>query len=266
MRKSRLPRMKDKTIVITGASGGIGAALARLAGARGAHVVLAARRGDELRKVAAESGAGALAVETDVTRRADVVRLRDEAIRAFGGVDVWVNNAGRGIARSVLALTDEDLDEMVAINLRSVIYGIQAIVPHFQQRGAGHLINVSSFLGKVPMAPIRSAYSAMKAALNSLSSTLRMELGKSHPNVHVTTILPGVVTTDFGANARGMPPGFKFQLPPGVPTQTPDEVAAVIAEVIATPVAERLTNPAQAELMKKYADDPAAVERMLAVR
>jgi short-subunit dehydrogenase len=258
--------MKDKTIVITGASAGIGAALARLAGASGAHVVLAARRGDELRKVAAESGAGALAVETDVTRRADVERLRDEAIRAFGHVDVWVNNAGRGIARSVLALTDEDLDEMVAINLRSVIYGIQAIVPHFQERGAGHVLNVSSFLGKVPATPIRAAYSAMKAALNSLGSSLRIELAKSHPNVHVTTILPGVVTTEFGSNARGVPPGFKFTLPPGVPTQTPEEVAAVIADVIATPVAERLTNPAQIELAKRYAEDPASVERMLATR
>jgi short-subunit dehydrogenase len=258
--------MKDKTIVITGASTGIGAALARLAGARGARVVLAARRGDELRRVAAESGAATLVVETDVTRRADVERLRDEAIRAFGHVDVWVSNAGRGIARSVLALTDDDLDEMVAINLRSVIYGMQAIVPHFQERGGGHLINVSSFLGKVPAAPIRAAYSAMKAALNSLSSSLRIELATSHPNVHVTTILPGVVTTEFGSNARGVPPGFKFTLPPGVPTQTPEEVAAVIADVIATPVAERLTNPAQIELWKRYAEDPAPVERMLATR
>ena len=257
--------MKDKTIVITGASAGIGAALARYAGARGAHVVLAARRGDELRKVAAESGAGALAVETDVTRRADVLRLRDEAIRAFGHVDVWVNNAGRGIATSILALTDEDLDEMVAINLRSVIYGIQAIVPHFQERGAGHVINVSSFLGKVPMAPIRAAYSAMKAALNSLTSSLRIELAK-HPNVHASTILPGVVTTEFGANARGVPAGAKFMLPPGVPTQTPEQVAAVIAEVIETPVAERLTNPAQLEMWKRYAEDPASIERMVATR
>jgi short-subunit dehydrogenase len=258
--------MKDKTIVITGASAGIGAALARLAGARGARVVLAARRGDELRKVAAESGAGALAVEVDATRRAAVERLRDEAIRAFGRVDVWVNNVGRGIARSVLALTDDELDAMVDVNLRSAIYGMQVIVPHFQERGAGHLINISSFLGKVPATPIRSAYSAMKAALGSLTSGLRIELAKSHPNVHVSLILPGVVRTEFGQNALGAPPGVPFVLPPGVPSQSPDEVAAVIAEVIETPVAERLTNPAQQELWKRYAEDPASVEQMLAKR
>jgi NADP-dependent 3-hydroxy acid dehydrogenase YdfG len=109
-----------KVIVITGASGGIGAALAKQLAARGDKVVLAARRVAELKQVASQCGADALAVVTDVTRRSDVEHLRDEALRAFGHVNVWVNNAGRGIGRPVLDLTDEDFDQMVETLQRSV--------------------------------------------------------------------------------------------------------------------------------------------------
>src|SRR6185503_18759951 len=103
-----------KTIVITGASSGIGAAIARRLGRDGNHLALAARRAEALQAVAAECGPNALAVVADVTRRQDVERLRDEALRAFGAVDVWINNAGRGITRSVLDLTDADVDEMMS--------------------------------------------------------------------------------------------------------------------------------------------------------
>ena len=75
-----------------------------------------------------------------VTQRADVERIRDEALRTFGHVDVWINNAGRGIGRQVLDLTDADFDEMMAVNAKSARYGMQAIVPHFKERGEGHLI------------------------------------------------------------------------------------------------------------------------------
>ena len=148
-----------RVVVITGASAGIGAALAQRLATEGHGLVLGARRAVELRPESRGASA-AHAVETDVTRRADVERLRDEAIDAFGGFDVWVNNAGRGITRSVLDLSDEDVDEMIAVNPKSALYGMQAAVPHFIERGRGHLINVSSFLGRVPLATFRSAYSA----------------------------------------------------------------------------------------------------------
>src|SRR5205823_8789756 len=118
----------------------------------------------------------ALVVPTDVTKRAQVERLRDEAIRRFGAVDAWVNDAGRGINRSWLDITEDELDAMLAVNLKSVYYGTQAIVPHFQERGAGHLVNVSSFLGRVPFASYRSAYSASRAAVNVLTSHVRQDL------------------------------------------------------------------------------------------
>ena len=259
--------MKSGVVVITGASGGIGAALARKLASEGTRLVLAARRAPELKQMADEAiklGAeGALAVTADVTRRDQVFGLRDTALAEFGRIDVWVNNAGRGITRSVLDLSDEDVDEMVAVNVKSAIYGMQAAVPYFIERGEGHLINVSSFLGRVPIASFRSVYSAAKAALNSLTANLRMDL-RAHPGVHVSLIMPGVVTTDFARNVRGETrPPMNASAPGAGPmnAQTADEVADRIADVIRNPVAELYTNPASAEIARRYYADVAAFER-----
>jgi len=252
--------MERKVVVITGASGGIGAELASLLGGSGHRVVLAARRKDALEAQAAKSGADALAIVCDVMKRADVERLRDEAVRACGRVDVWVNNAGRGIGRKTLELTDADVDEMIAVNLKSALYGMQAIVPHFQERGRGHLINVSSMLGRVPMATFRSAYSASKAALNSLTANLRMDLRATHPDVHVSLVMPGPVATEFHRNALG---GTPAPPPGGMPMQSAAEVARAIADVIARPVAELFTMPGHAEMAAKYFQDVAAFEQTM---
>lgn len=203
----------ERVAVITGASGGIGEALARELGGRGFRLALAARRPDELRRVAREAeergSPGALDVPTDVTRREDVERLRDAALDRFGRIDVWVNNAGRGISRSVLDLSDDDVDQVVDVNVRSVLYGIQAIAPYFIQRDAGHIINVSSFLGRVPLVPMRSMYNAAKAAVNALTANLRMELRTRAPGVHVSLVMPGVVTTDFARGGPGHRPASR---------------------------------------------------------
>jgi NADP-dependent 3-hydroxy acid dehydrogenase YdfG len=248
-----------KVIVLTGASSGIGATLARQLGGQGHRLALAARREQELAEVAAECGPETLAVVTDVTRRQDVLALRDRALAAFGQVDVWINNAGRGIGKPVLEVTDEDFDEILAVNTKSALYGMQAIVPHFQARGSGHLINVSSFLGRVPLASIRSVYSAAKAALNSLTANLRMDLSREYPGIHVSLVMPGLVATAFASNALGgTPPGP----PPTGPMQpqTPEEVAAAIAHLIEHPVPEIYTNPVSAELARRYYADVAAFE------
>lgn len=249
-----------KVVVITGASGGIGAALARRLGADGHAVVLAARRLDALQAVAREAGPDAVAVAADVTRRADVERVRDEALRAFGRVDVWVNNAGRGITRPVLQLTDDDVDEMISVNVKSALYGMQAIVPHFVERGAGHLINVSSFLGRVPVASVRSVYSASKAALNSLTANLRMDLRQSAPGVHVSLVMPGLVATEFAANALGGTPPAVAPAAAAMGVQTADEVADAIANLIDAPRAELYTNPAMSAVPPRYYADVEAFE------
>ena len=111
----------DRVIVITGASSGIGASLAELLGARGARLVLAARREPELAAALARAGTNALKVVADVTRRADVERVAAECLTRFGRLDVWINNAGRGISRSVLELSDQDFDEMMSVNVKSAL-------------------------------------------------------------------------------------------------------------------------------------------------
>jgi NADP-dependent 3-hydroxy acid dehydrogenase YdfG len=252
--------MTSRVIVITGASGGIGAATAKLLGGRGDKVVLAARRLAELKQVAGQCGADALPIVTDVTRRADVEHLRDEALRAFGQVDVWINNAGRAITRRVLDLTDDDFDQMMAINVKSALYGTQAIVPWFKEHGAGHLINVSSALGRIPFVSFRSAYSAAKAALNSLTANLRMDLRADFPNIHVSVVMPPMVSSDFARNAlHGTPPGpggFRS----GALVQTPEQAAAAIVELIDHPRAEIYTNSGQTETVARYYADVAAFE------
>ena len=253
--------MDARNIVITGASSGIGAALALRLTADGHRVTLAARRQAELTDVAKRAGSNAVAVVTDVTRRSDVERLCVRAVEAFGSIDVWINNAGRGLTRSVMELEDEELDDMMAVNLKSALYGMQAVVPHFILRGRGHVINVSSMLSRVPAATYRSAYNAAKAALNAVTANARVDLAPK--GIHVTLVMPGLVSSDFQKNAVG---GGSPPLPPNTPSQTPQEAAAAIVKVIEQPVAEVYTNPALAAVALKYFQDVGAFEREVSVR
>lgn len=245
----------NKVIVVTGASAGIGAEFARRAGAKGAKLVLAARRKAELEQVAAQSGE-AIAIPADVTRRDDVERLMAKALERFGQVDVWINNAGRGITRSVSELTDQDLDDMWRDNVKSALYGMQAVLPHFKQRNAGQLINVTSGLARMPTVPFRSAYSAAKHALNALSASLRMELRASHPGIHVTVFMPGIVATDFGNNALGGGPDSR-KLPGAQPVE---EVADGLLDLIAHPRAEAYSRPEMKDEIERYFRDVTAAE------
>ncbi len=254
--------MNSSVIVITGASGGIGAALARQLGAEGHRLVLAARREPELKRVAEQSGGEAITVVCDVRGRADIEHLKTAALERFGQVDVWVSNAGQGINRKVLELTEADFDEMIAVNLKSAWYGMQAIVPYFQERGRGHLINVSTFLSRVPFVSFRSIYSASKAALNILAANLRMDLKAQYPDIHISLVMPGVVTTDFSKNALGGAPQ-SFPLVRLMKPQNAEEAAQAIVSLIHDPRAEIYTNPALADIAVKYIQDVAAFEEYL---
>jgi NADP-dependent 3-hydroxy acid dehydrogenase YdfG len=252
-------KMQGKVVVITGGSAGIGAALGKTVGARGGRPVLLARREKELAAVAAACGPEAMSIVSDVTRRDQVERAAQEALARFGQIDVWVNNAGRGITRNVSELTDEDVDDMVLTNVKSVLYGIQAVLPHFRQRGSGHIINISSMLGRLPLAPFRSAYSASKHAVNALTASLRMELRAQHPGIVVSSVHPGIVATEFGVNARHGGADSR-QLPH---SQTAEEVAAVIADTIERPRADVYTRPGAQQMVVNYfaAEDMGAAEQ-----
>ena len=253
----------SKVVVITGASEGLGEGLAVRLARAGHSVVIAARRKPELERVARLCGNRAVIVPTDVTRRKDVEHLRDASVKACGHVDVWVNNAGRGINQKVLDLTDDELDQMIAVNVKSALYGMQAIVPHFMERGSGHLINMSSFLARVPIATFRSAYNASKAALNALTANLRMDLAKTHPGVHVSLVMPSFVVTGFQKNALGGSPPMGPSGTTGVKPQTVDEVALCVEQLIAEPKAEIYTNPASPPVAQRYFSDVAAFEAAL---
>jgi short-subunit dehydrogenase len=213
--------MRDKVVVVTGASGGIGAALP----------VLVARREDVLRSVAARCQGRAHAIVADVTRRAEVRRVVEESLGRFGHIDVWVNNVGQGITRLPSELTDDDIDAMMLINVKTALYGIQEVLPHFKERGTGHVVNISSMLGRIPLAPFRSAYTGSKHFLNALTASFRTEVQQTHPGIQFSLVSPGVVRTDFGHNALHGGPGSQ-QLPD---SQSAEEAAEVIADVIESP-------------------------------
>lgn len=222
--------MEQKVIVIMGASAGIGEALAELLARQGHSLVLAARGKTALEAVAARCGTRAHPIVADATSRTDVRRVVDAALGRFGRVDVWINNVGHAITRPPSLLTDEDVDDMMRTNVKSALYGMQEILPHFKERGGGHIINVSSMLGRIPFTMIRSAYCGAKHFLNALTATLRAELQQSHPGIQVSLVSPGVVRTDFGLKARhGGPDSRDFP-----ESQSAEEAAAAIGWVIDT--------------------------------
>ncbi len=167
-----------KVVVITGASSGIGASLAKYVSSHGGNVVLAARRVDELNKVAVECGpeSGYLVHKCDVTLRADHESLLAAAVTKFGKVTCWVNNAGLGTAKIFMDITDDDVDASISINTKSVIYGMQTSIRHFKQVGEGQVINVSSCLARLSNSSELAMYSAAKAAVNSLTVNARVDL------------------------------------------------------------------------------------------
>jgi len=251
--------MPNKTIVITGASSGIGAGIARRLAADGHTLVLCSRRQAELETVANainSNGSRALAVVADATIGTELQTVATSAIDSFGGFDVWINNAGQGMTRSVLELTDVDIDDMMSVNLKSALHGMQIAAGHFMSRGEegeGHVINVSSFLARVPLASHRAAYNAAKAALNSLTANLRMDLRQTHPNIHVSLVMPGMVATEFPKNAVYAPPDAHVYS--GAWVQSVEDVAELFAHLIEHPVAEVYTNPRSARMVEEYFAD-----------
>ena len=194
------------------------------------HVVLVARRQTELDAVAATCGGSPLVIVGDMTVREDVQRVVQDALTRYDRIDVWVNNVGRGITRNPSVLSDDDIDDVMRVNVKSALYGMQEVLPHFMVRKRGHVINVSSMLARIPFAVHRSAYSASKHFLNALTAMFRDEVHATHPNIQYSLVSPGIVRTEFGNNA--LHGGADSRDAPN--SQSAEEVAAVIASVIDT--------------------------------
>ena len=176
--------IKDKIVVVTGASSGLGEATARLLSAQGATVVLGARRADRLQLLAKDleaRGGKALALTTDVTRREQVKALVDSAVQTYGRIDVMINNAGLMPQAPLERLKVDEWDRMIDVNIKGVLYGIAAALPHMQRQKAGHFINVSSVAGH-RVGPGFAVYAATKYAVRALGRAAPGGQAVQHPD------------------------------------------------------------------------------------
>ncbi len=185
----------SKVILITGASSGIGAATARLLAAQGHTVVLGARRTELLESIRAEGG-DVHVDRLDVTDRADVARFVDAAARAHGRVDVLVNNAGVMPLSRLDALLVDEWDRMIDVNVRGLLHGVAAALPHFQLQGSGHFVTVAS-IGAYEVSPTAAVYCGTKYAAWAITEGLRQELD---PAIRVTTVSPGVTESELAGS------------------------------------------------------------------
>jgi short-subunit dehydrogenase len=191
--------LSGKVAIITGASMGIGEAIAKMFADHGARVVLLSR--DAGRAEAARARIGhvesTLAMACDVGHREEIDRVIDLAMHHFGRIDIWVNNAGHGLMDSVAEADMASVRATFENNFFGTLMGMQAVIPIMKQQGDGAIINISSVAGHLPL-PFNSIYSATKFAMNAIGKAARVELSRA--NIHVTTVCPGYVRTDFGAN------------------------------------------------------------------
>ena len=190
-----MQNIKDKVVVITGASSGLGEATARALAKNGAKLVLGARRMDRLKALASELSLGdKAAVETDVSNYAQVKHLVDHAVKLHGRVDVVLNNAGLMPLSPLDRLKIEDWDRMIDVNIKGVLYGIAAALPHMQRQKGGHIVNVSSVAGHKVRAGT-AVYAATKHAVRVLTEGLRQEVKPW--DIRTTIISPGAVESEL---------------------------------------------------------------------
>jgi NADP-dependent 3-hydroxy acid dehydrogenase YdfG len=188
--------MNGKVVAVTGASSGIGEAVARRLAGQGAAVVLGARRLDRLAALEAELvGAGGRAAHRalDVTSRQDMAGFVAFAAERFGRLDVLVNNAGLMPLSFIADLKVDEWDRMIDVNLRGVLYGIAAALPVFQAQGAGHVVNITSVADR-RIVPTAAVYSGTKYAVRAISEGLRQEIG---PAIRVTLVAPGATRSEL---------------------------------------------------------------------
>lgn len=185
----------EKVILITGASSGIGAGLARDLAASGARVFLGARRTDRLEAIANEiraAGGFADTTDLDVTHRSSVAAFVDRAVERWGRIDVLINNAGIMPLSPLSALKLDEWDAMVDVNIKGVLWGIGAVLPVMEKQGHGQIINIAS-IGALRVIPTAAVYCATKFAVRALAESLRQESN----HIRVTTVNPGVVESEL---------------------------------------------------------------------
>lgn len=221
--------LKDKSVLITGASEGIGAALAVALAAKGARLVLAARSEDKLKSLAAQLP-GAVYARIDLRAPGDARRMVEAAIGAFGRVDLLVNNAGQGMYGSVESIDIDQYMSMMELNVYAPLRAMQLVIPRMREAGGGMILNISSMVSKNAY-PSLGAYASSKYALNALSLTARAELAKD--GIVVSVFHPRMTATRFGENAIGARPAYaRGSGSTGTAAPAVDSAEAVAARVL----------------------------------
>jgi NADP-dependent 3-hydroxy acid dehydrogenase YdfG len=229
-----MSKIVGKVVVITGASSGIGEAIALLLAERGAKVVLGARGLDRLEALAArirDAGGESAYARTDVKKRGDLEDLVKLACDRYGKIDVMINNAGIGPVSRLGDLHVEEWEEMIDINIKGVLYGIAAALPVFRKQNFGHFINTASTAGHL-VKPTMSVYAGTKFAVRAISEGLRQEAGD---HLRVTIISPGFVNTNILGSVTNSEVKSQLQETMDKLAMSPEAIARAIAFAIEQP-------------------------------
>ena len=189
--------IKDKVVIVTGASAGIGLATARLLAEHGAKVVLAARSVDTLKKLE-ETLPGSFAVQTDMSDETSIKEMIYKVKEHFGRIDILINNAGQGLYGAIEHVSIHDYRKILELNVVGPLVAMQHVIPIMREQGEGHILNISSLVSKNYFTML-GAYASTKYALNALSLTARAELEAE--GIIVNVMHPGMTATEFGKNA-----------------------------------------------------------------
>lgn len=196
-----MTKLQGKTALVTGASSGIGEGIAMELAKEGAHVVLVARTIEKLtaveEKIKQETKGKTLIVQADVTKRIEVIHAVEKATQTFGMVDLLVNNAGQMLTAPIRSGQVTEWEEMIDVNIKGVLYGIDAVLPAMIERATGHIFNIASVSG-FEVTKASTVYSATKSAVRAISTGLEKELART--GVRVTNVSPGMVDTSLSGD------------------------------------------------------------------